>query len=207
MVATKLNVQAWETRVDPVATYVEEWTDPAAADVDAIKTSFSSAASEQAFTTADFDGAVGAGAMSPPRNITITTSASADIDAVGVAVTGTDIDGNALSETITLTNDGGTTDSGAKAFATVETITIPAQTGTGGSIQIGFGDLIGFAKPIASHAGTPLVLAEIAAGSLVATGTFAGQSTGAPNGTYSPNTAADGSNDYAVTYAIDLSAV
>lgn len=183
----------------------EEFVDPAGADTDAIVTSIASAASETVLTGAALDGVVGGAVMSPPRNITFTTTTHADIDAVGCVVEGEDIDGNPLTETVTLTDGGNATDAGLKAFAKVETITIPAQSGTGGAIEIGFGDLIGLAKPLVSKGGAAAVLREVAAGSVVTNGTFVDAATSAPKGTYSPNTAADGSNDYALWYEYDAS--
>lgn len=183
--------------------HVEEFTNPATADVNGIKESIASAASEQTYTGSDLDGAVGEGTMSPPRNITITTSSHTDIDAVGVVVTGTDVNGDTISETITLTNNGNTTDVGAKAFATVTSIVVPAQTGTGGALEFGFGDLIGLGKKAKDMAGEPVVLCEVEAGSIVATGTFATASVGAPNGTYSANNAPNASRDYALVYLVD----
>jgi len=195
---------------DVVALTVEEFTDPAAADVDAIKASFASAAAAQSFSGTDLDGAVGTGTMSPPRNITITTSTHADIDAVDVVITGLDINGATLTETVTLTDGGGATDVGAKAFASVTQVDIPAQSGTGGAIQIGFGALIGFSKKLKSRAGAPVVTYENEAGTVKAAdalaGTYADAATGAPNGTVSPATAADGSNDYAYIYEYDPTA-
>lgn len=186
-----------------VPAVAEEWTDVATADVDAIKTSFSSAASAQSFSGSDLDGTVGTGTMDPPRNVTITTTSAADIDAVEVVITGTDVDGRALTDTITLTDAGNTTDSGTKAFATVTQVDIPAQSGTGGSIQIGFGAIIGLGYKAKDRAGEVVVLSEVEAGSIVATGTFATASASGPNGTYTPSTAPDGSNDYALVYEIE----
>jgi len=182
---------------------VDEWTNAAAADVDAIKASFASSASAEDFSGADLDGVVGVAEMVPPRNVTFTTSVHADIDAVAVVITGTDINGAALTETVTLT-DGGGTDVGAKAFSTVSRIEIPAQAGAGGAVEIGFGVLLGLGKPLLARAGAEAVLMENAAGTMLAadaiTGTFVAAASSAPNGTYSPSAAPNGTNDYAVWY-------
>jgi hypothetical protein len=63
--------------------------------------------------------------------------------------------------------------------------------------------LIGLAKPIKTRAGAVSLLKEHAAGSVVTNGVVADSTTGAPNGTYAPDTAADGSNDYMVMYEYD----
>jgi len=185
--------------------YVDAWTNPAAADTNAIKTSIASSASPASYSGADLNGVVGVGAMSPPRNITITTSSHADIDAVVVVVTGTDIDDNALVENITLTDNGGVTDAGVKAFKTVSQIDVPAQSGTGGTLEFGFGTSIGLTKKAKTRAGMLVALQEIEAGSVVATGTFGLAATALPYGTYTPNTAADGANDYVLAYEVDYS--
>lgn len=185
---------------------VEEFTNPAAADVDAIKTSFASAATAQDFSGADLDGVVGTATMDPPRNVTITTSLHADIDAVPVTITGTDVDGNVLTEDITLTDGGGTTDAGASGFASVSRIQIPNQSGPGGAIEVGFGDIIGLHKPIKTMAGLTGLIREIEAGVVVTTATMTTPAVGAPNGTYLAATVPDGANDYAIWYEYDASA-
>jgi hypothetical protein len=44
---------------------------------------------------------------------------------------------------------------------------------------------------------------EIAVGSLVTNGVMATAAIGAPHGTYTPNTAPDGANDYCIYYEYD----
>jgi hypothetical protein len=191
------------TELEPRLPWVDEFTNPATADTDAIVTSVASANTEQTYSGAGLDGVVGAGTMSPPRNITFTTSSHADIDAVACVITGLDIDGNALTETVTLTDGGGVTDAGVKAFASVSSIVIPAQSGSGGTVEIGFGVLIGLTVKAKARGGTIGIIQEIEAGSVVATGTFAAPATGAPYGTYSANNAPDGAKDYVLYYERD----
>jgi hypothetical protein len=189
---------------------VEEFTDPPAADIDAIKTSIASSAAQQVYSGTALNGVVGRNTMSPPRNITVTASSHADIDAVGVLVEGKDVNGRTISETLTLPNGGGSTVLGQKAFASVSRITVPAQSGTGGLLSFGFGDLIGLGKKIVSRAGALAVLMEIEAGVVMAadaiTGVFADPAVGEPNGTYLPATVPSGANDYAVYYEYDPTA-
>ena len=82
-----------------------------------------------------------------PRNITATAGGtSANITAVRVVVTGTDVYGNALTETLpAFTAATAGTVTGAKAFATVTSITIPAN-GTGVTTAIGVGSAIGLTR-------------------------------------------------------------
>jgi len=188
---------------------VEEFTNPAAADVNAIKLSIASAAAIQTYTGAALDGVVGLLAMSPPRNISITSTAHADIDAVAVVITGKDVNGDDITESITLTDGGGVTDVGAKAFAKVTSIVVPAQSGVGGALEFGFGDIIGFLRPLKSRAGLAAVVREIAVGAVVTTGTFvaapAVAGAGQPNGTYLAAAVPDATRDYAVYYEMDAS--
>jgi hypothetical protein len=152
--------------------------------------------------------------MVPPRNVTVTTSTHADIEAVKVKFEGVDINGAAISEEITLTNGGGdTAKPGAKAFKQVTKITVPAQSGTGGALTFGFGLLLGLSKKLKQRAGASAVNSiymENEAGTIkavgAATGTYAAASTGLPNGTYSPLAPADGGKDYAIVYEFDPTA-
>ena len=182
---------------------VEEFIDPAAAASTAIKTTVASATTVEVFEGAALNGSVGGGVMSPPRNLTITQNANADIDAVDVVIEGLDINGDVITDTITMTDGGGATDSGSKAFASVVRITVPAQSGTAGTFAFGFGPLMGLSQPIKSRAGLAALSHEIALGVVVTTGTVADATVGAPNGTYSPATAQNASNDYAIHYEYD----
>lgn len=86
-----------------------------------------------------------------PRNITATAGGTAtDVKAISVIVAGTDIDGNAITETLpafTVNTTGTVT--GSKAFKTVTSITIPAHDGTGATTAIGTGAKLGL--PIKMH--------------------------------------------------------
>lgn len=184
--------------------YVDEFVDPVAADTDAILTSQSSSDTRQEYTGSDLDGVVGTDEMVPPRNITITTSASADIDAVDVIVRGfiRNADGElvAQEEDITLSDAGGATDSGTRAFSTISEIIVPEQSGGGGTLEVGFGPVIGLSRPLKTRAGLANVLREVVGGAEVSTGTFADADAQAPHGTYTPSSAPDGSTTYAVVY-------
>ena len=58
-------------------------------------------------------------------------------------VTGIDADGDPMSEDFAIPNGGGATVTGAKLFAKVTSIAIPAQSGPGGTFTAGFGALVG----------------------------------------------------------------
>lgn len=186
---------------------VVEWTDLVAADPNAIKLSIASAAGVETYVGAALDGVIGVLEMVPPRNVDITTTAHADIDAVAVVVTGTVRNKLgaliAQTDTITLTDGGNVTDAGIKAFSFVTSVVIPTQGGTGGALTIGFGDLVGMPTAIKTRAGLTAPLREVEAGSVVTTGTFTTAAADAPYGTYLPGTVADAANDYALTYEVD----
>lgn len=194
---------------------VDEFIDPAAADVDAIKTSVASSAAAVSYSGAALDGVVGGAEMVPPRNPTITTTSHANIDAVVVAVTGKvrNSAGKLVDQVgaITLTDGGGVTDAedNGLVFSIIESYDVPAQSGAGGAMEFGFGDVLGLGKPLVSRAGAPAVMQEIEAGTPLAadalTGTFVDAATSAPNGTYAPATVPDAANDYAVYYEYDPS--
>lgn len=107
---------------------------PALADVDAIHATITQTASPQTITTAisnpDF-----------PRVITITGNASGN--AGNVVITGTNFAGEVITNTIALS--GTATVVGTKAFKTVTSVLVPAETHAGtDSLTIGFGAKVGF---------------------------------------------------------------
>jgi hypothetical protein len=180
---------------------VEEFTNPPAADTDAFKTSIATSTSAQSYSGAALNGVVGGAALSPPRNVTVTASDSSASYAGSVTFTGVDINGKAISEAVAISNNA--TAVGAKAFAKVTKIDVPAQVDTSGALQFGFGVKMGLGKKIVSRAGLVGAVREIAVGAVVTNGTFVAAATGLPNGTYAPNTAQDGVRDYAVYYEYD----
>lgn len=80
-----------------------------------------------------------------PRNLTATAGGTAtDVKAIQVIVEGTNILGEAITETLpAFTVNATGTVVGSKAFATVTKVTIPAHDGTGATTAIGFGDKVG----------------------------------------------------------------
>lgn len=189
----------------------EEFIDVPAADPNALRTSTSTSAAPAEFTAVmDFDGASAGVELVPPRNITVTTSAHANVDAVAVTVTGRvrNSDGDLVEQTDTfnLTDGGGVTDAGSAMFSFVDSVAIEAQSGTGGTLQIGFGDMIGISAAIKARAGVIAPIREIAAGAIVTNGVFTDPATSPPYGAYTPDTVANDTNDYALTYEVDHSA-
>lgn len=114
------------------------------ADVDAIlATGGASAATAQTISGASLDGAVGQGLISPPKNVTLVLSNHSDWDATTAVVTGEDEEGQVIEEDFAIPNGGNATVTGAKIFAKVTSVYIPAQTGTGGTFTVGTGVKLG----------------------------------------------------------------
>lgn len=89
----------------------------------------------------------------PPcaRNITVTVAAetAGNIAAGDVKVSGTNIAGEEITETFTMTGDKTETKTGTKAFLTVTSVEIPTQDGSGVTFDVGFGELIGLPYKLA----------------------------------------------------------
>lgn len=189
------------SRVSP--TVVAEYVAPAAASVNAIKLAIASVASVQSYSGVALDGATGPAVMSPPRNVTVTTAGSTASDASATAtIKGTDVNGAALSETITVSQTAATA-AGAKMFATVTEIDLPAADGTGATLAFGFGAILGLPSKGETRAGGLAVFGESVNGARPATaGVYASSATAPPNGSYAPNTAPDASHSYAILYEL-----
>lgn len=106
-----------------------------------------------AVTDTGVDQVVTTGITNPdvPRNLTATAGGTAaDVKAIQVIVTGTDVSGAVITETLpafTVNTTGSVT--GSKAFKTVTSITIPAHDGTGATTSIGLGSKLGMPTTLA----------------------------------------------------------
>lgn len=181
----------------------DEWTNPLASAAAGLRAAFATTVAIQTWTAADLLTAGKDELAARPRNVTFTTAGGTPADAPATAVvTGTDIDGEVLTETLNIPQTA-TIVQGDKAFKTITSVVFAAGDGTGATVAMGYGNKFGFSKKAKVRVGIVNRLCEIAAGSVVTNGTFVVPATGAPYGTYTPNTAPDGSNDYAVTYEVD----
>jgi hypothetical protein len=129
--------------VGGVAGEAGHMTAPAASATAILATGGASSGSSQTISGAALNGALGGGEFFPPRNVTLVFSSSADWDATTATITGTDENGAPLTESLSIPNNGGATVTGAAAFRTVTSITIPAQSGTGGTFTAGVGSVFG----------------------------------------------------------------
>lgn len=186
----------------------DEFTNPAAESTDAIKLSIATDTSVASYGSTALDGAVGATEMVPPRNPTVTASASVDVTGGVVTFTGRIrlADGTlaAATATVTVASGGGATYAAAGALSFVDSISVPAQGGVGGTLSFGFGARLGLKAKIKERAGLLAPLREVAVGAVVTTGAFA-TPTGCPVTVYTPASAPNAARDYAVTYEVDPS--
>jgi hypothetical protein len=89
----------------------------------------------------------------PPcaRNVVVTFAATTqgDIKAAAVVVTGKNLAGQTITESFTPTADTAGAKTGAKAFASITSVLIPAQDGASVVVDVGFGELIGLPYKLA----------------------------------------------------------
>ena len=83
----------------------------------------------------------------PPcaRNLTVTVAATTagHVKSSAIVVTGKNLAGETITESFTPTADTPATLVGAKAFASVTSVAVPAQDGDSVTVDVGFGQLIG----------------------------------------------------------------
>jgi hypothetical protein len=174
------------------ASTVEEYDTPIPASGTNILTGGVSSLSAQTFSYSALNGTLGAGVISPPRNMeVIVAGATATQMSASVTINGLDAWGRALSETITGTSGGAATYSGVKCFAKVTSVVAPAGTGTGATFTVGTGVVIGLSQYPKLRAGEklPLITREIYDASVVTNGVLTLSTTNPPFGAYTPNTA------------------
>ncbi len=108
-----------------------------AADVDAIIVTGTSTAGSQVYSGSLLDGVIGVSAMVPGRYIDLVLSSNADWDATTAVLVGYDNNGNSITENFTIPNAGATTLHSTKRYSRIVSLTIPAQSGTGGTFTLG----------------------------------------------------------------------
>lgn len=78
------------------------------------------------------------------RNITVTPGGTTtDVPSGDVTITGTDINGEALSEAVTFAANASTVQATTKAFMTVSSVLFPIQDGASATYTVGVGDKLG----------------------------------------------------------------
>lgn len=119
-------------------------TDEPTVDVDAfVASGGASAATAQTVSGAALNGVLGDDAFFPPRNVTLTFNSHADWDTTTAVVTGADHRGNLIQEQLLIPNGGNATVTGKLHFSRIDSIYLPAQSGTGGTFTAGIGVSLG----------------------------------------------------------------
>ena len=111
-----------------------------AADVDAIATTTATAASPQTLDdSGELDGTIGLGLISPPSKISLIMDSDTDWDATTATIVYRDENGVQQTESLAIPDGGNATVKTVGYASYVESLVIPAQTGTGGSFTVGIG--------------------------------------------------------------------
>ena len=108
-----------------------------AVDVDAIVTAYTTSTAIQTFSGATLNGVVGAAEMQPGRLITFVFSNHADFNATNITLTGISPLGATQTESIAIPDGGNATVDSTLHYASVTSIVVPAQAGTGGTATFG----------------------------------------------------------------------
>lgn len=173
-----------------------ELTNPAAAGAADLEAAVASQVAPRTVTTFLAGGVAKLAAF--PRNISFTTAGGTPADAPATAtITGTDYDGKVQTEVVNVAQTA-TIANGVKAFRTITKVEYSAGDGTGATVSIGVGLLFGLPFKPKLRTGAVALVRELVNGAPPGTaGTFADPTASPPYGTYSPNTAPNGTNDYA----------
>lgn len=180
---------------------VLELEDPAAGSAAELKAATATTVAVQTWVASDL---LAAGitklALHGARAVTFTTAGSTAADApANCVITGTDIDDNALSETLALAQTA-TIVTSVKCYKTIVSVVFAAADGTDATIAMGISDKFGLPSKANLRGAFMNVLAELEDGAVPTAGTFVVPATALPYGAYTPNSTPDGSLDFCVTY-------
>ena len=143
-------------------------------------------------------------ALHGARAITFTTAGATEADApANVAITGTDVKGDTITETLALAQTAAAVTS-VRAYATITTLVYPAADGTSATIAIGISDKFGFPSKPKVYGATPNIIAELEDGAIPTAGAFVIPATSGPYGAYTPNSSPNGALDFLVTFQLDV---
>ncbi len=101
-----------------------------------------SSASPQTLSGAALNGAIGADTIDPPQPVEITLSASSDWLATTATVLGFDAYGASVTDHLDIPVGGDAVALGGVPLASVVSVTIPAQGGTGGTFTVGLAETL-----------------------------------------------------------------
>ena len=170
----------------------QTWTNPVATDADRLKNDQATSASVITTVTSflaqpDF-----------ARKITVTPGGTtADVPAGDVTITGTNIRGEVITDTITFAANASTVGTTLKAFKTVTSVVFPIQDGAAATYDIGVNDALGLDRCMTAD--------EVQSASMDGTyeatrPTVTYHASDVSKNTVTPNTALDASKDLRVVY-------
>jgi hypothetical protein len=167
------------------------FTNPALAVVDGLQASTTCTLAARTVTTFAAGGVAALAAY--PRNVTINTTGSTPTDAPATAVVTGTYRGLPQTETLNVPQSVAQV-VGTKPFSTVTSVAFAVSQGTDAANSIGFGAALGTSALPAAVAGGVTLVHEVYDGAKVTNGTLTAV------GLYTPNTAPNGTHDYAVYY-------
>lgn len=170
----------------------QKWTDPIAVSATRLKTGQATSASVTT-TVSSFS-------AQPDfaRKITCTPGGTTgDVPAGDVTITGTNIRGETITDTITFAANASTVGTSAKAFLTVTSVVFPIQDGASATYDIGVNDALGLDRCMSEAAVIDAYIDGVREGT-AATVTF--DATDVSKNTVDPNTALDASKDLTVLF-------
>ena len=176
-----------------------EITDAAAAGAATLKVATATVAAPLTWTAADLIAGGKTALATNPRRVQFTTAGATPANAPATAlVTGLDVDGNTLTETVTLAQTAAAAAT-EKFFSSITSIAFPAADGTAATIAVGFTAAIGFPFEPKLRNGAVAAVQEFTNGVPSGTrGTYIAPSAGLPYGGVTFNTAPNGSADFTV---------
>ena len=180
-----------------VGVAIEEYINPPGVVAAAIMPITASRVGTVSYQYAQLVGSVGEGVISPPRNVVVVTAGATATQApTSVVITGFDVQGRALTETITGTAAGANTYAGVKCFAKVTGVQFVGGTGVAATVSIGTGVVIGLSYAPKTRAGMAvtagsgaMIRKEVYDGAVVTSGALTAAATNLPFGAYTPGTA------------------
>jgi hypothetical protein len=175
------------------------YVDPAAAGGATLKTATATTVAPQTLLAADLIPAGLTAIRTHPRRIRFTTAGATPANAPAEAViTGKDVKGDVLTETVSIAQTATTADS-TKFFADITSIAYGAADGAAATVAVGFTDALGFPFEPEVVGGGVAMLRELTDGAVPGTAsTLITPASGAPFGGFTPNSVPNASRDYHV---------
>lgn len=143
------------------------------------------------------------GLATRPSQLVFTTAGGTPADAPAtVVITGRSPTGDVVTESLALAQTAATATS-VKFYAFIDSIVFAAADGAGSTVAVSFAAPVGLARKALARAGLASIFREIVDGAVVTNGTLTAAGSALPNGSYTPNSAANDVHDYCVYYEYD----